>query len=98
MATHRVMPAPPRLAAMAGRLQGVVRIKILVNESGIVKCVLVVSAQPLLTRNLPEALKQWRFRPYRVNGDPIAVLGFLDFRFSTSDPRLVSLDHDYHPR
>jgi Gram-negative bacterial TonB protein C-terminal len=98
MATHRVMPAPPRLALMAARIEGSVCMKILIGESGEVKCIAVVHGHPLLITHLPEAVKQWRFRPYRISGRPIAVLGFLDFRFSTSDPGYWSLDYNYHPR
>jgi hypothetical protein len=29
-----------------------------------------------------EAVKQWTFKPMLVNGEPVAVLGFLKFHFS----------------
>ena len=86
----------PPLARQA-RIEGIVRMKILVDKTGVVKCIAAVFGHPLLTNILPAAVTQWRFQPYNVNGKPIAVLGLLDFHFSTSDQRFVSLEYDYHP-
>jgi len=97
LATRRAMPAPPKLGLMAARITGSVRTRILVDEAGMVKCAVVVSGHPLLTKGLAETLTQWQFRPFTAGGRPSAVLGFLDFRVSTDDPQFYRLEFDYHP-
>lgn len=96
MATHRVFPKRPAGASQA-RIDGIVSIKVLIDTHGMVRCIAVVSGHPILASVLPEAVKHWQFRPYAVNGKPAAVLGTLDFHFSTADPRFVFLEYDHHP-
>ena len=83
---------------MQARINGHCRVKILIDESGVVKCAVATLGHPLLTKALLVVVKDWRFQPYMVNGRAIAVLGNLDFDFSSANPNYVSLDYDYRPR
>ena len=97
MATRRVLPTPPQIRGMQARIDGHCRAKILIDKDGVVKCAAVKYGHPLLTPSLLETVRQWRFRPYMVNGKPTAVLGYLDVHFAPSDPRFVLLDYDFEP-
>jgi protein TonB len=77
---HRVDPEYPPLARQA-RLQGAVKLEILVDETGNVAEVSVVSGPPLLQRAALEAVKQWRYRPTILNGEPIPVRGTVTVNF-----------------
>lgn len=50
---------PP--AARAANLQGIVVLKILINENGDVDCVIPISGQPLLKNFITKAIKNWKF-------------------------------------
>ncbi|HXK59003.1 MAG TPA: TonB family protein [Acidobacteriota bacterium] len=61
--TQKVPPAYPAQAEEA-RLEGTVRLKILVTTKGVVDRVEVVSGHPLLVQAAIDAVKQWQFKPY----------------------------------
>jgi hypothetical protein len=94
MVAERQMPTFPPMSA---RITGSLRMKVLVNSSGLIRCAVRVQGHPLLAGRVTEALRAWRFRPYTHNGKATAVVGFLDFRFEASDPRLVFLDLNFEP-
>ncbi|HWJ56338.1 MAG TPA: M56 family metallopeptidase [Vicinamibacterales bacterium] len=59
--------------AKDAKVQGVVVIETLIDESGAVKEAWVLKSVPLLDGAALEAVKQWRFEPTLVNGVPTAV-------------------------
>jgi len=68
-----VEPVYPRLA-LASRVQGVVILDALIDESGVVREVRVLRSIPLLDRAAVEAVGQWRFTPTLLNGKPVPVV------------------------
>jgi hypothetical protein len=50
-----------------------VPVRIVIDKYGKVKYVHVISAFPDQTRAITDALLQWEFRPYRVNGKAVEV-------------------------
>jgi protein TonB len=42
-----------------------------VDKAGQVKDVSVVSGHPMLSRAAMQAVKQWRYKPYLLNGKPV---------------------------
>jgi TonB family protein len=69
---HRVDPEYPA-AARQSKLQGVIALDVVVDRDGS-----VVEARPLngpdvLAQAAAEALRWWKFEPYRVNGEPTMV-------------------------
>jgi TonB family protein len=67
-----VAPIYPQEAKDA-KVQGVVVIETVIDESGVVKEAWVLKSVPLLDGAALEAVKQWRFEPTLVNGVPTAV-------------------------
>jgi TonB family protein len=68
----KVAPVYPPLARQA-RIQGIVILKVLINKSGDVFDVQLVSGHPMLAPAAMEAVKQWKYQPYLLNGDPVEV-------------------------
>lgn len=50
-----------------------VPVRIIIGKNGKVKYVHVISAFPEQSRAITDALLQWEFKPYRVNGQPVEV-------------------------
>jgi len=69
---HEVKPQYPPLARQA-RIQGTVVLQAVIGKDGTVQNLRVVSGHPMLTRGAIEAVKQWRYKPYYLNGEPIEV-------------------------
>lgn len=69
---HRVEPRYPAIAVQMG-LQGTVIIKALISREGTVEHPQVISGQPFLATAAMDAVKQWRYRPYYLNGQPVEV-------------------------
>jgi periplasmic protein TonB len=69
---YRVQPIYPPLARQA-RIQGTVELRAIVSKAGTIENLVVVSGHPMLVRSAIEAVRQWRYRPYLLNGDPIEV-------------------------
>jgi periplasmic protein TonB len=78
---HKTMPAYPD-EAMKKRIQGDVIFKIEVDETGKVTASVPVDGDPLLIAASKDALRNFRFRPYLLNGTPTKVESQLGFHFS----------------
>jgi protein TonB len=72
MLVRRMEPRYPP-AAIAARIEGPVKIKAIINREGIIEQAEVLSGSPLLTRAALEAIREWRYRPYMLNGVPVEV-------------------------
>lgn len=70
--TNRVAPVYPPLARQA-RIQGEVVIRFTISEEGVTTNIRLVSGHPLLSPAALDAVKQWRFRPYEVDDEPVAA-------------------------
>jgi protein TonB len=69
---HRVEPVYPVLAK-AARIQGPVRLKAIISRQGTIENLQVLLGHPMLVTAAVEAVRQWRYRPYILNGDPVEV-------------------------
>jgi TonB family protein len=81
--TTKVAPVYPPLARQA-RIQGTVVLKIQVSKTGDVENIQLISGHPMLAPAAIEAVKQWKYKPYLVNGDPVAVETRVTVNFSLS--------------
>lgn len=70
--TNRVAPIYPPLARQA-RIQGEVVIRFTISEEGLPINIRLVSGHPILSPSALEAVRQWRFRPYEVDDEPVAA-------------------------
>jgi protein TonB len=64
------IPRYPPDAKAAG-VGGVVLAEVVVNEQGVVADAKIVRSVPMLDDAALETVKQWRFRPSVVNGQPV---------------------------
>jgi len=69
---HRVDPVYPAIAKTA-RVQGTVILQAVIGKDGSIQNLHVVSGHPLLQGAAMDAVKQWRYRPYILNGEPVEV-------------------------
>jgi periplasmic protein TonB len=69
---HKVQPVYPALAR-EGRIQGAVELRAIISKTGAIENLTVVRGHPMLAPAAVEAVKQWRYRPYLLNGEPIEV-------------------------
>ncbi|HSS97415.1 MAG TPA: energy transducer TonB [Terriglobales bacterium] len=69
---HRVEPIYPPIARST-RIQGNVLLAAVIGKDGTVQNLQVVNGHPMLVRAALEAVRQWRYRPYVLNGAPIEV-------------------------
>ena len=65
-------PAYPPLARQA-RIQGTVVLHAIIDKQGNVSELQVISGHPLLVQSAIEAVKQWRYKPTQLNGEPVEV-------------------------
>ncbi len=68
----RVQPNYPPLARQA-RIQGTVVLQAEISKEGAIQNLQLISGHPMLAPAAIEAVKQWRYRPYLLNGEPVAV-------------------------
>jgi len=78
---HRVQPDYPFQAKQV-RAQGVVEIAAIISKEGTIENLQILHGPPLLIRAALDAVKQWRYRPYVLNGDPIEVETRITVNFS----------------
>lgn len=69
---HRVEPAYPAEAQKAN-LQGIIALDIVVGRDGSVVSMRALNGPDVLARAAMDALRWWKFEPYRVNGEPAVV-------------------------
>ena len=69
---HRVEPAYPTLAKSA-RVQGDVVLSAVIDSNGQIQNLQLVSGHPMLVPAALAAVKQWRYKPYLLNGQPVEV-------------------------
>ena len=69
---YRVQPIYPPLARQA-RIQGTVELRAIISKAGTIENLVVVGGHPMLVKSAIEAVRQWRYRPYLLNGEPIEV-------------------------
>jgi len=69
---RKVTPTYPPLAR-AARIQGEVVLFAVIGKAGTIDNLRVVSGHPMLIPAAIDAVRQWRYRPYILNSEPIEV-------------------------
>ncbi len=78
---NRVQPVYPPLARQT-RVSGTVRLHAIISKDGSVQQLEVMSGHPLLVQAALDAVRQWRYRPTLLNGEPVEVDTTIDVIFS----------------
>jgi protein TonB len=76
-----VAPVYPPLAR-ASRQEGIVILETVITANGSVESVRVLKGYPLLDGAAIEAVRQWRFTPARLNGEPVPVVMTVTVNFT----------------
>jgi protein TonB len=79
----KVTPNYPPLARQA-RIQGQVLLQAEISKEGTIQNLQLISGHPMLAPAAIEAVKQWRYKPYLLNGEPVAVETQVVVNFSLS--------------
>jgi protein TonB len=69
---RRVNPNYPPLARQA-RISGQVVLRAVISKDGSIENLTLVSGHPMLAPAAIDAVKQWKYRPYLLNGEPVEV-------------------------
>jgi len=80
---HDVAPTYPPEAGRA-RVEGTVVLLAVIGKDGSVQDVHVESGLPLLAQAAIDAVKQWRYKPYLLNGEPVEVASRITINFTLS--------------
>jgi periplasmic protein TonB len=80
---RKVNPTYPPLARQA-RIQGTVILRAVISKDGSIENLQLVSGHPMLAPAAIEAVKQWRYRPYLLNGEPVEVDTEVQVNFTLS--------------
>ena len=76
MLMHRVEPVYPTLARQLGRA-GRVELRAVIATDGTIQSLQVVSGDPLFYQSAMDAVRQWRYRPTVLNGEPVEIDTFI---------------------
>ena len=82
----KVDPIYPPLARQA-RIQGSVILQVVINKSGDVANIQLYSGHPMLAPAAIDAVKQWKYKPYLLNGEPVEVETRVTVNFTLPEKR-----------
>ena len=81
MLVRKVVPVYPHFVAATG-VQGDVKLHAIIGKDGSIDSLSVISGPPLLTGPAIDAVRQWKYRPYLLNGDPVEVETYITVSFT----------------
>jgi protein TonB len=76
----RILPVYPALAKQA-RVSGTVHLVGVIAKDGTVQKLEILSGNVLLVRAAVDAVRQWRYQPTTLNGQPVEVIAPIDVVF-----------------
>ena len=62
-------------------IEGAVELVATISKTGDISHVAVVSGDPQLTRAAADAVKQWKYKPYMLNGQPVEIQTHVTINF-----------------
>jgi periplasmic protein TonB len=80
---RKVNPTYPPLARQA-RIQGVVILQAQISKEGNIENLQLISGHPMLAPAAIEAVRQWKYKPYLLNGEPVEVETQVQVNFTLS--------------
>ena len=80
MLVHKVEPVYPHIAQVSG-ISGTVKLHAIIGKDGSIQSLSLISGQPILAAAALEAVKEWRYRPYVLNGEAVEVETFITVNF-----------------
>ena len=83
----RAVPAVYPLEARERRIIGTVVLKVLVNKEGNVVKATVVSGPPVFSASALDAIKEWKFKPATLQGQPVETTTKIRLNFHDKSAR-----------
>lgn len=77
---NKVQPVYPPIAVIT-RIEGDVQLHAVIAKDGTIQSLSVVKGVPILAAAAVDAVKQWKYRPYYLNGEPVEVETFITVSF-----------------
>jgi protein TonB len=77
---HKINPIYPEIARLA-HVIGTVILQAVIDEEGNVSQLKVLSGHPLLAPAAEEAVRQWKYSPTILNGEPVPVIATVTVTF-----------------
>lgn len=68
----KVQPSYPR-NALTLRIEGAVELMATISKSGDITHIKILSGDAQLTKAATDAVKQWKYKPYLLNGEPVEI-------------------------
>jgi protein TonB len=69
---QKTAPVYPEIAKKA-HVSGTVVMKATISKSGVIENLHVVSGPAMLTQSALEAVRTWRYKPYKLNNEPVEI-------------------------
>jgi protein TonB len=69
---RKVTPVYPHIATIT-HTQGTVVLHAIIGRDGSIQQLQAISGHPLLIKAAMDAVSQWRYKPYKLNGEPVEV-------------------------
>jgi len=85
MQTLLIKKVQPEYPADARRIEGTVVLKAIIDKDGNVANLQLISGHPMLAPAAIDAVKQWKYRPYLLNGSPMEVETQVQVNFTLAD-------------
>ena len=82
MLVHRVEPVYPPLARQTRR-EGRVELRAIIGIDGTIQSLQIVASDPLFDLSAREAVRQWRYRPTILNGQPVEIDTYITVIYTT---------------
>jgi protein TonB len=79
--TRKTQPTYPAIARNA-RIQGIVVLQAIISKQGTIENLKVLAGHPMLVPAAIDAVRQWRYRPYVLNNEPVEVETQITVNFS----------------
>ena len=79
----RAAPKYPRKARNKG-IQGTVLLQVIISKTGDVTTIELISGEPLLAAAAIDAVKQWKYKPYLLQGNPVEIDTQVQLNFTLS--------------
>ncbi len=78
---NKIQPLYPPLARQT-RISGTVRLHAIIGKDGTIQSLEVLNGHPLLQQAALDAVRQWRYQPTLLNGEPVDVDTTIDVIFT----------------
>jgi len=83
---NRVQPVYPPLARQT-KISGTVRLHAIISKDGSVQQLEVLSGHPLLVQSALDAVRQWKYKPTLLEGEPVEVDTTIDVIYALNNDK-----------